>query len=109
MQFEEESKVAGSVGAALRDEDVRRVMSAFGDGCLARYHLDIREHRAYMAPSTMKSVKTFIKDLGPEDAVFVTKRFFEAPYGGFFKGKPLGPTFFSKRYRYLAMQIIAEG
>lgn len=109
MEFNEGGRVAGSVGAALRDPDVRAVMSAYGDGCLTYYEVDIREHRSMMSPPTMRAVRSFVAEFGPEDALTVVRNFFGPPYGGFWRGKALGSDIFTKRYRYVANRMLLEG
>lgn len=108
MKFEVRSAGAGSAGAILQNEGVRRVYSAFGDCCQRVYRFDIRTKPTYMNAQTLRQVQSFVRDYGVEDAEAIVNAFFGVGHEGMLRGKPLGKSIFSKSFRWLSDQLLIE-
>lgn len=110
MEFEDMpgKAVAGGSKALMADPAIRRVMSAFGDGCLDCYDVDIRRHRRFMSGEVLRSVRSFIAEYGEDDAVAIVKRAFGPKYDGRYRQSVFGTNIFTKRYRWLATQMLME-
>ena len=100
--------VAGSKDAILRNEDVRSVFSAFGDGCLEHYGMDIREKKSIYSAQVLRQVQSFVSEFGVDDALSVIGAMFSASRLGMDNGKPIGASIFSKSHRWLANQLLTE-
>lgn len=109
MRFDTDGpKVAGSSMAILSEPDVAEVYGLFGDLCIEYYFIDIREKKSFMTPVVMRQVRSFVREYGVEDAKKIVRRMFEQPRCGKRKGQVIGTAIFSKKFRWLANQMLIE-
>lgn len=101
-------KIAGGTSAILADDEVREVFSLFGDKCLEAYMIDIREKKTFMSVQILRQARSFVNEFGVEDSKKIIERLFEPPYSGTYNGKTVGPSIFSRGYRWLANNLLME-
>lgn len=102
------AKVAGSTKAILADPDVYAVMSAFGDGCLQYYKVDIRESKGIMNARILRYVASFVKEFGAADSVKIVKQLFNATHRGRWLNDTVGTAIFYANHRWLAEKMLME-
>lgn len=100
---------SGSVAALLKEDDVHAVASEYGDGMLRCFGINVVTDRTAMTARDLRCARSFAKDYGVDNAVLIVSRLFSMPYGGKYKGVPIGAGIFYKRYRWLANRLFAEG
>jgi hypothetical protein len=109
MDFEiSGKKIAGGTSAILAEDDVREVFSLFGDKCLEVYKIDVRDKKTFMSVQILRQVRSFVHEFGVEDSKGIIERLFELPYNGTYNGKTIGPSIFSRGYRWLANSLLME-
>ena len=103
-----DGKVAGSMGALLADPSTLNILSAFGDGCQKCYNVDIRKHRNIMNAGVMRSIASFSKYYGTDDALKIMRQFFSPRHNGKYQDRPVGAVIFSKGWRWFADSLLLE-
>jgi len=103
-----DSKVAGSMSALLAKPSTLKVLSAFGDGCQKCYNVDIRKHKNIMNTATVRSVASFIKYYGTDDALKIMRQLFSPIHNGKYQNRPIGAVVFSKRWRWFTDSLLLE-
>lgn len=107
MDFQiKKRSVAGSVDAILADESVRAVYSAFGDGMMSCFGMDIRNIRSIHCAKTLRQVQSFTKEYG-DDAVDIVNRIY-GKHHGMCQNRPVGANLFSQGKRWFVNDVLAE-
>lgn len=92
----------------MSDPDHQRVMSAYGDGALRCYHMDIRNNRSTWRPTVMRQLQSFVKEYGADDGVKIVNRLFSVMHEGKWKGEMVGTSIFGTHRRWMADLLLAE-
>lgn len=105
FRIDDMPKTRGSVASMLADDDLRELMSVYGDGVLASFGVDVRQKPSLFNANVVRSAKGFLAEYG-KDAKRIVNVLYSPPYSGRFKGGVVGPEIFSKGKRWLANSIL---
>lgn len=92
----------------LTDSSVATIYGIFGDCYLAAFGLDIREKRSFLTVPILRMVQCFVGEYGKDDSERIVRQLFRPPHDGRCRGSIVGTAIFSKKYRWLANQLLTE-
>lgn len=107
MEFSVDDRfgIRGSVASMLADDDLRELMSTYGDGVLASFGVDVRQKPSLFNANVVRSARGFLAEYG-KDAKRIVGVLYSPPYSGRYRGAVVGPEIFSKGNRWLANSIL---
>ena len=95
----------GGLAALASDGRLAALASEYGEGMRRAFDVDVREKRTLMNGNVLRSMRVYLSEYG-DDAARIVRAFYYPPYNGRAKGRPMGPEFFTKGFRWLSNEIL---
>lgn len=89
------------------NKDIKRIYNTFRRGYINSFSLDPINQRTMFSSPVLRSIQTFIRDYGADDANKIIDFVFDE-WNGRYKGNPLGTKIFSKKFRWLTDMALTE-